>query len=294
MVTPAEPEMRSGAADSPSAAAALLRGLGHEHRDVVDRLATSPSLLPRESRNLAEMLAFQARLTRQFFDLQFLLLEESARLDTEIAAIDAATVAASVASAAADTELEDGVRQMLAALAADIVRTPGDVESVSKVLDDAFMPDELHLHGVLGAVAEIFERCRSEADAVARRRMADARARAATMLLMERVEACDASMAAPPVAAMVAASEELADDLDALLAQFDDGLPIDAEVRWADDVAAAPAVTGALIVLDGTTATPIDSFWDRGRARTAPRRRSPFHSSAAAVVVAALALLRVR
>mgnify|MGYP003348183229 CR=1 FL=1 len=146
---PTESELRPPAGSPASIAPSVIRGLALEHAEFVDRLAIAPTLLPDSERNLGEMLAFQARLTRQFFDLQRQLLERCAVLDAQVAAIDAAAVAGldgddrflssglDVIDRDPSAFAADEVRQALAALATTVVTTPDDVASLAKVLDDA-------------------------------------------------------------------------------------------------------------------------------------------------------------
>lgn len=278
-------------------ATAFIRGLSVEHREFVDRLAQSPSLLSPCDGNLAEMLAFQARLTRQFFDLQRLLLERSVRLDADIAALDAAAAAAALGeSDFPDDDLvgaDADIRQSVAALAATVVQTQHDVESLSHVLDEAFVSDEMRLHSVLDEVTLMVERCRVEAERVAERRLADARARAATLVHLARVERAAAAGEPAVVAQLPVGPAVLADDLDALLAQFDDGLPADTEIRWLDDEAPVTPPTNALFTLDGPMPSA-DAFWGRARVRPTSRRRVAPLSNVAAFVLAAVAVLRVK
>jgi hypothetical protein len=316
MVTMDAPIPNDRVVGAPTAASALLRGLVHEQHDFLDRMVQSPALLPEHSRNLGEMLAFQARLTRQFFDAQRMLLERSARLDDEIASIDQAGAAAAIGGTSLGPvvdidldSLDDGsARHTLAALSAAVVRTRDDVESLSKVLAEAFAPGELPFGAALDDVTAALERCWRDAERVAEMRLADARARAAMLVHFARVEAGhsdDHSTTLPvidepstPVATAVPAVN-VATDLEALLAQFDDSLDGLAEPTWADDEVvvdrAAVSADQALINLGGPTRAAGDGFWDApARRREAAHRRLISHSPAAGLVLAIAALLRLK
>ena len=314
---PVDAPLRAAAGDSPSVASAVIRGLAVEHAEFVDRLAVAPTLLPGSERNLGEMLAFQARLTRQFFDLQRQLLERCAVLDAQVAAIDAAAVAGldgddGFLSSSVDVIdrdpsafAADEVRQALAALATTVVTTPDDVASLAKVLDDAFAPDEFPFAEVLSEFASTFDRCWSETNRVAQLRLADAQARAAMLLHFANVEQGSPYLAAPEVhapetteLATPPVSTALA-DLDALLAQFDDGLELTPTLRWVDDPV-EPSQQGETLITFGSDASQLgDGFWDRTSGRTSrPRRRPmpvrPASSSAAAFVFAIAAFFRLK
>lgn len=309
--------MHAAAGGSPSVASTVIRGLSIEHSDFIDRLAVAPTLLPPSERNLGEMLAFQARLTRQFFDLQRQLLERCAVLDAQVAAIDAAAAATAlgderfpistlgVGNYDPSAFAADEVRQALAALATTVVTTPDDVASLAKVLDDAFAPDEFPFAAVLSEFASTFDRCWSETNRVAQLRLADAQARAAMLLHFANIEQGSSYVAAPeahaPEATELVAppvSTALA-DLDALLAQFDDGLELTPTLRWVDDPV-EPSQQGETLITFGSDAAQLgDGFWNKTSGRTfRPRRRTmpvrPASSSAAAFVFAVAALLRLK
>jgi len=321
--------MHETPADDWSASSAMLRSLAREHADLLERLTQMPALLPNTSRNLAEMFAFQTRLTRQLFDTQRILLERSARLDAEIASIDAAAASSALDCPTVghvdDLDLADiddsNVRQLLASLSATVVRTPADVESMSRVLDEAFAPEELPFQAVLEAFTTALDRCWADAQRVATRRLADAHARAAVLVHFARIEAgAEVETAAQVVAQVVAevsspepeavqaeapapsvapeaalSARSAASELDALLAQFDDVLEIDARPVWADDVVEPAEPADAVINLGGTARPAGTNFWESPvRRRGTSRRRINPHSTAAALVLAVAALVRLK
>lgn len=95
-----------------------------------------------ESGQLANVVAVQCRLTRQFFDAQRQIMAHRAEIDTEVGAI--ASLEQPCGPAAPDWRHHE-----VAACGVAAIATMDDVESLAKVIDDAFASEESD-----GAVAQ--------------------------------------------------------------------------------------------------------------------------------------------
>lgn len=126
------------------------------------------SRLRRESGHLAHVAATQSRLTQQFFDAQRAIMLRRAEVDAEVLLIArlaeanaieilAQTCVGEECSTSADVDLAPfaqevvpsipsgssrSARQEIAALGVTVVRTMADVDSLERVIDEAFEPDE--------------------------------------------------------------------------------------------------------------------------------------------------------
>ena len=147
----------------------FLDTLRKEHCRFLEAVGRARSTLGRESGQLAHVTAIQTRLTRQFFDAQFAIMQRRAQVDVEVAAIGRAAaeladatvgtareqVAAGLtprvlhpsagsefSSFALPAEASRSTRQELAALGVAVVTTKDEADALELLLEDAFQPDE--------------------------------------------------------------------------------------------------------------------------------------------------------
>lgn len=152
---------------------AFFETLKSEQTRFLEAIREAGSLLRRESGQLALVAATHSRLTQQFFDAQRSILTQRAEVDAEVARIacavarNAPTVVAdahdqtassrtgplrtqrrrhrTTAAVRSEVTVDDVLRsprQEIARLGVEVVRTIADVDSLERVINEAFEPDE--------------------------------------------------------------------------------------------------------------------------------------------------------
>ena len=282
------------------------------------------SLLGGESGQLAHVVAIQGRLTRQFFDAQRSIMMHRAEVDVAVAHIGATAENTSTAMVAARVQAVGGVpavratpwsdaradidvvhrsaREEIASLGAFVVRTMADADSLARVIDEAFEPDEPD-----GAMAErqlraLLDEWWNVEKQESRDVIDDADARAAMRRHIERIEAGEDLEAArspgDPSEPGVGYGERLRvlpPEIVAALATADPADLHDLLATLADSLAPAPTVAtppairlacDVIIKFDPVPAAPRGTevasevapeeafrrFWDKASAPAASRR----------------------
>lgn len=216
---------------------AALRAAQAGFMDVIWR---AQAQLGRNSGQLSHVAAIQGRLTRQFFDAQRSIMMRRAEIDAEVALIGSAAEAqadelvsaARVRAVAYGTHersaapmarrcvprpdvvvIETGAdadvavrspRQQIAALGAEVVRTMADADSLSRVIDDAFEPDEPDGAAAERQLSQLLDAWWRAENQEGRAIVDDANARAA---MRHHVAGIEASEIAPEPAATTDTSE---------------------------------------------------------------------------------------
>lgn len=141
-----------GKAD-PSIAAYLdsVRGVQQQY---VELLAAAPDHVPAESRSLLAMCAALSRVARLVLDAQRALLDREVAVEVELREC-------STSDSGADADRldddESSVRQAVASLGRQVVRTPEDLEELSELFTHAFEPDEPETVGVMSGLRAVLD-----------------------------------------------------------------------------------------------------------------------------------------
>lgn len=270
-------------------AAVFLDELQQAHHRVLELLASAATRVPPMQWNLAAMAGVSARLTRQWFDAQRMVLQREAKLDERIRQIETGTrndalavrsataralqggradsfdldaVMHSAGNIAADVPGEAmTIRTTIASLGTEVLRTIDDAAELQEVLKAAFAPDEPEWEPTATALTSVLESWWSGRGAEHEQALADAGARRRLDLHLVNLE-CQALLRG----VLVNEGQTATEDED-VLAELD--------LRWADDLD-EPATAKLVAALDGE---PLPDIRRSGRTDVVPSvNRAPWRA----------------